>query len=73
MNTTLHKSADKMNVSPLFELPENVLAVIKRRNVYSWYICEPDIWVLDWEKWDNEFEDIGFPKSDIDLKDRDGI
>ncbi|CDH26496.1 hypothetical protein [Xenorhabdus bovienii] len=52
---------------------DNVIVAIKNNNNIEWYKEDREIWVLDWQKWSDDFIKKGFDCTEDDPNDRFGI
>ncbi|CDG19410.1 hypothetical protein [Xenorhabdus doucetiae] len=52
---------------------DNVIVAIKNNNIIEWYQEDREIWVLDWQKWSDDFTKKGFDSSEDDPNARFGI
>lgn len=52
---------------------EVVVVTVRYKSSISWFRSNRDLWILDYNKWHNEFINAGYKVSQLDEDDRFGI
>jgi hypothetical protein len=52
---------------------EEVVVVVKRNGVFRWYRSDRELWVLDLNKWSQDFHDAGCELPELDPSERFGL
>lgn len=50
-----------------------VIVVLRHHGQFHWYKSERELWVLDYDKWEKDFVDAGYPPTESDEDERFGI
>ncbi|MHC5671939.1 hypothetical protein [Nostoc sp.] len=50
-----------------------IVTVVRSRGNIRWFRSDIDIWILDWNKWRDEFLNAGYEVPKLDVSERFGI